>query len=304
MNKIYSNSFMWAYKRVMPKKITTSKEIKIAVIDSGVDNEHPEIKNNVLQGRDYLGDNTHGLIDTFGHGTQVSGVILILNRNVKIIPYKVMKEFNDGISLNIIKAIYDAIEDGAKIINISLGSYKNPNIKEEKYIIDMYIKAIQYAKENNVIIVASAGNEGNDLSKFDKIHVPGGLEGVVSVGASTRNGNLANYSNYGLINIVAPAGNYEYDNNRKIINVEEMVFTYTSNTSPFNVIGYMGGLTRGYTFSFGTSIATPFVTAALSVIIGNNYNITTGEALRVLYNNAESTCSDERLNEYKEVRIR
>lgn len=62
----------------------------------------------------------------------------------------------------------------------------------------MYIKAIQYAKENNVIIVASAGNEGNDLSKFDKIHVPGGLEGVVSVGASTRNGNLANYSNYGI----------------------------------------------------------------------------------------------------------
>lgn len=63
-------------------------------------------------------------------------------------------------------------------------------------------------------------------------------------------------------------------------------------------------MTRGYTFSFGTSIATPFVTAALSVIIGNNYNITTREALRVLYNNAESTCSDERLNEYKEVRIR
>jgi len=149
----------------MPKRITTSKEIKIAVIDSGVDNEHPEIKNNVLQGRDYLGDNTHGLIDTFGHGTQVSGVILILNRNVKIIPYKVMKEFNDGISLNIIKAIYDAIEDGAKIINISLGSYKNPNIKEEKYIIDMYIKAIQYAKENHITTIFAEEMASPEVSK-------------------------------------------------------------------------------------------------------------------------------------------
>lgn len=279
--------YNWAYKRIIGNKnIISSQKIKIAVIDSGIDGAHPELKDNLVHGRNYI-KGTSEYEDVFGHGTQIAGVIDTINPNAKLLSYKVMNSMNDGESETIIQAIYDAVDDGVHIINISSGSYKDPNNVKDKEIIEKYTQAIQYAKKNNVIIVASAGNDGRNMLDYNKIHVPSDIKEVVRVGATNKKGELANYSNYGDIDLVAPSGYFgENYAMKKIIDVTEMTMTY----SPIKSVNYFGkavGLPEGYTLSFGTSIATAMVTASLSVVIQENPNISGEKAVELLIDKAK-----------------
>ena len=70
----------------------------------------------------------------------------------------------DGNSINMLKAIVDATNDQVDIINVSLGSYKNMEIDDERFTVEAFRKAVNYARKNNILIVASAGNESRDIS--------------------------------------------------------------------------------------------------------------------------------------------
>ncbi len=158
--------------------------IKIAIIDTGVDFNHPDlfgwIDGKVVGGYNFVQEGKPPL-DKNGHGTQVAGVIAADGQvkgvapKAKILAYKVSED-GEGVSSELItKAINKAMEDGADIINISLGLNKT-NAKIER--------AITNAVENGMFVVVAAGNDGPG---FKTIGSPGMNLGAITVGATYNN---------------------------------------------------------------------------------------------------------------------
>jgi minor extracellular serine protease Vpr len=159
--------------------------IKVAVIDTGVDFNHPDLfgwgnDGKVVGGYNFIHEG-ESPIDTNGHGTQVAGVIAAdgeiigIAPKAKILAYKVSED-GEGVSSElIIRAIEKAIEDEADIINISLGVNKT-NSKIER--------AVNLALEKEIFVVTAAGNDGPE---FETIGSPGRNFGSVTVGATYNN---------------------------------------------------------------------------------------------------------------------
>ncbi|MGY5146445.1 MAG: S8 family serine peptidase [Candidatus Nitrosopumilus sp. bin_7KS] len=159
--------------------------IKIAVIDTGVDFNHPDLlgwgpDGKVIGGFNFIQEGKPPL-DTNGHGTQVAGVIAAdgqitgIAPKAKILAYKVSED-GEGVSSElIIRAIEKAIEDEADIINISLGVNKT-NTKIDR--------AVNSALEKEIFVVTAAGNDGPGL---ETIGSPGRNFGSVTVGATYNN---------------------------------------------------------------------------------------------------------------------
>lgn len=159
--------------------------IKIAVIDTGVDYNHPDLfgwgpDGKVIGGYNFIQENQPPL-DKNGHGTQVAGVIAAdgektgVAPKAKILAYKVSED-GEGVSSDlIIRAIHKAIEDDADIINISLGVNKTNALIE---------RAVNEALEKEIFVVTAAGNDGPDLKSIGS---PGRNFGSVTVGATYNN---------------------------------------------------------------------------------------------------------------------
>lgn len=159
--------------------------IKVAVIDTGVDFNHPDLfgwgpDGKVVGGYNFIREDELPL-DTNGHGTQVAGVIAADGQAIgiapkaKILAYKVSED-GEGVSSElIIRAIEKAIEDGADIINISLGVNKT-NAKIDR--------AVSIALEQGIFVVTAAGNDGPGLKTIGS---PGRNFGSVTVGATYNN---------------------------------------------------------------------------------------------------------------------
>ncbi len=161
------------------------KNIKIAVIDTGVDYNHPDIfglgpDGKVIGGYDFI-ENDNTPQDTNGHGTEVAGIIAADGKirgvapEAKILAYRVSDTGNSVSSDLIVKAIQKAVEDDADIINLSLGVNRTNDKIEE---------AINYAVRNGVIVIAAAGNSGPD---FRTIGSPGKDPHAITVGATYNN---------------------------------------------------------------------------------------------------------------------
>ncbi|MGZ3806477.1 MAG: S8 family peptidase, partial [Bacteriovorax sp.] len=205
---------------------TSKKDLIVAVLDSGVDIDHPDLKDRIwyndklctnapnaknlpCNGFNFL-DGNNNLSDDVGHGTHVAGVIAA-NRNnigiagaadprIKIMPVKVLNSQVSGFVYNgklitdvIADAMVFAIKNGAEVINLSLGWPKlidTPKIRQ----------AFQMAEDQNVMVIAASGNNTKDLPTF-----PCAYENVVCVGAIDNRGELADFSNYGSkVDLVAP----------------------------------------------------------------------------------------------------
>ena len=159
--------------------------IKIAIIDTGVDFNHPDLfgwgpDGKVVGGYNFIQEGQPPM-DNNGHGTQVAGVIAAdgqaagIAPKAKILAYKVSED-GEGVSSDlIISAIEKAIEDDADIINISLGVNKT-NTKIER--------AVNQALEKEIFVVAAAGNDGPGLGTIGS---PGQNFGSVTVGATYNN---------------------------------------------------------------------------------------------------------------------
>jgi len=159
--------------------------IKIAVIDTGVDFTHPDLlgwgeDGKVIGGYNFVNEGELPM-DTNGHGTQVAGVIAADGQaqgvapKAKILAYKVSED-GEGVSSElIVRAINKAVEDGADIINISLGVNKT-NSKIDR--------AVDHALEREIFVVTAAGNDGPELKTIGS---PGRNVGSVTVGATYNN---------------------------------------------------------------------------------------------------------------------
>ncbi len=159
--------------------------ITIAVIDTGVDYNHPDLfgfgeQGKVIGGYDYI-DKDSTPIDTNGHGTEVTGIIAAdgqlkgIAPKSKILAYRVSDDGNSVSSDLIIKAIERAIVDGADIINISLG------INRTNQKID---NAVNKAMEQGILVVTAAGNNGPELGTIGS---PGLNPNTITVGATYNN---------------------------------------------------------------------------------------------------------------------
>jgi serine protease len=187
----------------------------VAVLDSGVAYENykgfrraPDLyASRFVRGYDWVDHDTHP-DDEESHGTHVAGTIAQKTNNgvgvtglaygVKIMPLRVLDRDGNGNGSDIAKAIRWATKHGAQVINMSVEFQTTETAKD----IPDVISAINYAEKKGVVLVAASGNEG-----IGKVAYPARANGVISVGATTATGCLADYSNAGRgLDVVAPGG--------------------------------------------------------------------------------------------------
>lgn len=166
--------------------------IKVAVLDTGAKTDHPDLKNNIVDCRDAQTSRlSKRCSDNLGHGTHVAGTIAANGKikgvapNAKLMVIKVCSDRGYCWGDDIARGIRYAADNGANIINMSLGG---SSISQDER------NAIDYAVNKNVLVVAAAGNSG---PSDNTINYPGAYLKVVAVGATDSSDTIANFSSRG-----------------------------------------------------------------------------------------------------------
>jgi subtilisin family serine protease len=239
----------------------------VADIDTGVDPNHPVLKGVLLKGYDFtrnqpggsemndislsnppacgtcpaafVNQHTAAMVDqhtaamvdgnayaAFGHGTMVAGVIHLVAPTAQILPLKAFHSDGTGNLSDIIRAIYYAVHNNANVINMSFDLSQNST---------ELVNAINYASNQNLILVASSGNDGQQ-----EIVYPAGLRNVMGVASTNNQDQRSSFSNYGnqVVWVAAPG--------------EAIVTTY-----PFAT----------YAAGWGTSFSSPMVAGTASLLL-------------------------------------
>ena len=272
----YFSPFNWYLNDVtnnyQSQSINKGTDTSIALIDSGIDVNHPLLSNKVdyKKAKNYTSEET-GIQDELGHGTSVAGIITSIAPESIIVPYKVMGAI-DGESLWVLEAIVDAANDGSDVINLSLGTYKSTQDKDDALLIKAYDLAVKYASKKGALVVSSAGNNGvnlDELLRSGQMHLPGGINEGVTVSSSTNTDTLSSHSNFGSsIDFVAPGG--DLDEN---FDITGLVLTTFPVDRPNNFIDQLIGIPLGYTLSYGTSLSAPQVSATAALIISEYHEL-------------------------------
>jgi subtilisin family serine protease len=276
----------------------TNQKSVIAVLDSGVDLEHPELSNQLFNFNDipnngidedqngYI-DDTWGLNsseidpvgavgDANGHGSHVAGVALAssdgtygvigINPGAKLLTLKGSSDtegfFTTGSILRSLEYLRVQNMRGVKVrvVNLSLGGEGECSIA--------FSEMFQRLNERGIVVVVSAGNSDTNID--EESYTPAGCSGsnILSVGALDRSGGITSFSNYGVKNVdlVAPGTN--------------ILSTY---------------IPQGWSYLTGTSMAAPFVTGAVSLMFEANPFLTADQAVNIV---KESVIKDDRLSAY------
>jgi uncharacterized repeat protein (TIGR02543 family) len=190
----------WAYS-------LGSSAIVIAIIDTGIDIDHPEFVGRISSLSYNVPNNVVGINavnDDQGHGTMVAGVIGAIKdnsigiagitQNTQLMVIKANENGAEGFKeSNVIKGIYYAVDNGAHVINLSLGS---------TYFNTATETAINYATSQGVFVVAASGNDGETSTAM---MYPASYENTISVGAVDKTKTIAPYSNYNTqVDLAAP----------------------------------------------------------------------------------------------------
>ncbi len=229
---------------------------KIAIIDTGVQLNHPDLQNSLLPGKSFVAGVTSAN-DDHGHGTHCAGISAAIGDNgigisgidatAKIIPVKVLNKQGSGYTSDIINGVIWATDNGADVLSMSLGggSYQQS-----------FQDAINYAWNKNKIIVAAAGNSSTSAYSY-----PAAYNNVVAVAATNETDGTAYFSNYGTwVDIAAPGTN--------------IYSTYTGSS---------------YKNLNGTSMATPIVSAVLALTWGKNTAYTNQQVVNRVLSTADQT---------------
>lgn len=186
--------------------------VVVAVVDSGVDLNHPDLKPNLVPGWDFFNDDNLPQDDD-GHGTHVAGIIGAVGFNnqgvigvayrAKIMPIKVCDPVFGCPWWYVATGIVHAVDANAKVINLSLGSCSGPSTT--------VAGAVRYALSRNVVVVASAGNGDGDCVPNTLYNYPASYPGVISVAAHNSVGSsgnsVAGYNSNNRITVSAPGIN-------------------------------------------------------------------------------------------------
>jgi serine protease len=255
--------------------------VKIAVLDSGVSYDRsPDLSSiHFVRGYDYCARTGSGAFacagednkpeDDYGHGTHVASTIAETTNNAKgltglaygatIIPVKVLNKDGDGDEDSIAAGLRFAADQGAQIINMSFEFGSSTSSASE---IPKIATAVRYARRKGALIVAAAGN-----TAFDRVAFPAALPGVVSVGAVTEHGCLAEYSDTGAgLDVVAPGGGED----AALIGQPACRPDQPAGRSILQIAFTRKNHTFRYPTSYvGTSMAAPHVSATAALIIAS-----------------------------------
>ena len=184
-------------ERARAKYGVSGRNVSVAVLDTGIDATHPDLNDSVVHAEDFTGEGIEN--DPAGHGTHVAGIVagdgtasngtyVGVAPNASLINLRVLDDYGGGEKSDVIAAMEYAVNDtDADVVSMSLGWPARND--------DPFYRAVRNAVENNVTVVASAGNEGND-GRFT-VGSPGVVPAAITVGASTDDGELTEFSSRG-----------------------------------------------------------------------------------------------------------
>ena len=244
-----SRPFFSSFEKNKNKYGVTGKGIKVAVIDTGIDENNDFLKDSVIKSVDFSYDGSAS--DYFGHGTHVSGIIKSIAPDVKLINVKVLGSDGYGTTSSVIAGIEYATKNKADILTLSLGSDQI----EQDYFMNI---ALQKAIDNGAKVIVAAGNCGEDC-----ISSPGNFENAITVGAIDSRDNVAwfssgyRYSKYTKPDIVAPG-----------VDINSTV------------------LDNSFEEYSGTSMATPHITGIVALMLENNKNMPQYQVKKILESTA------------------
>ncbi len=226
--------------------------VVIAILDTGVNANHPEFAGRVLPGYDFINSDTDPDDDN-GHGTHVAGTAAAGTNNgignvgicggCSILPVKVLSNTGAGLWSQVANGIIYAADNGADVINLSLGGYSPSSTM---------LTAVEYAQQKGVLIIGAAGNDNRNDNFY-----PAAFPNVIGVSATTRNDTRWALSNFGdYIDVAAPGDTI------------------------FNTFNDLHNYYGGYAFYSGTSMAAPHVAGLAGLLFSQNQNRT---AMQVSY---------------------
>ncbi len=215
---------------------TGTSDVVVAIVDTGVDLNHPDLNDKIVPGWDFVGDDPYAQ-DDHGHGSHVAGIAAAETDNglgvagiswgARIMPIKVLDKNGDGYYSNVAKGVRYACNHGAQIINLSLGGSTASSTLQH---------AVEDVYQNGCLMVAAAGNDANNVD------YPAGFPEVMAVAATDQDDSRASFSDYGPeIDVAAPG-----------------VGIYSTVWNPPDV--------HTYSWKQGTSMAAPFVAGEAALI--------------------------------------
>ncbi|MEY4064054.1 MAG: hypothetical protein RIR26_262 [Pseudomonadota bacterium] len=243
-----------------------SNDVIVAVVDTGIDYNHPALKDNMwvnaaeAAGQAGVDDDGNGIVDDIygadfisghatplddeGHGSHVAGTIagsLPANNfygvapRARLMAVKTHNTRGEGSKISVVKGILYAADMGARVLNCSWGGAPEAGAYDQ-----LLFDAIEYANKKGAVLVAAAGNESANNDQGPHFPANYDLAGIISVAASDKLDRRANFSNYGAnsVDLAAPG------------------------LGIFSVAA--GG--KGYTYLSGTSMATPHVAGAVALL--------------------------------------
>jgi thermitase len=227
--------------------------VPLAVVDTGVDKNHPDVNDKLLPGYDFY-NNDSDPDDDNGHGTHVSAIAAAETNNsegvagiswgAKVMPVKVLNSSGSGTDLTVSKGIIYAADNGAKVINLSLGGGYSDTMKS----------AVDYAYNKGCVIVAAAGNSGNNSYLY-----PASFDNVISVAATDSNDLRASFSNYNdKVDVAAPG-----------VSILSAV------------------LNGGYQSWSGTSMASPHVAGLAALVLSKDPSLTNQQVDQLIKQTAD-----------------
>lgn len=239
--------------------LTTGGSGVIAVLDTGVQQDHPDLAGRVLAGRDFV-NNDWNAADDNGHGTWVAGIIAGkpndgygiagISWSDTILPVKIMNSSGTGSTSALINGIIWAADNGATVINMSVGGFPYSQAVQD---------AVTYAWNRGAVLVGAAGNNNREESFY-----PASLNNVISVSATQPEDEFSNWSSYGpAVDVSAPGSS---------------VLTTNCISSSCPNPGW-----GTHTYISGTSFATPNVAGVVALIRAKNPTWTPQQVVDQLY---------------------
>ncbi|HST14177.1 MAG TPA: S8 family serine peptidase [Gaiellaceae bacterium] len=275
----------WSFWPTMP----SLAPVKVAIIDSGIDGSHPDLVGRVVAAKSFVGGSAYR--DEQGHGTFVAGEIAAnpvngigmagLAFNARLIIAKVGAADGDVSLPAEVAAIRWAVDQGARVINLSLGGVRDPLNPSLDTYSPLEREAVEYAYSKGVVVVAAVGNGTQSPSTpWRYAAYPAALPHVIGVSAVRRDGSVPDYSNRDAVYVdVAAPGDDMFS------------------TIPSNLVADDSGCAEPYSDcgpfelrnAIGTSFAAPQVSAAAALLIGTDPSLTPDQVSYLVERSADDS---------------
>jgi thermitase len=259
---------------------TGSSDVKIAILDTGIDQDHPDLASKIVANKNFTTSST--VDDLYGHGTHCAGIaaattnnsigVAGVGYNTSLMNVKVLDDTGSGYYSWIANGITWATDNGAKVISMSLGGSSGSSTLQN---------AVNYAWSKGVVVVAAAGNNGNTAPSY-----PAYYANCIAVAATDQNDAKASFSTYGSwVDVAAPG-----------VNIYSTLPNHTNS---------IGTMTYGYLS--GTSMSTPFVAGLAGLIWSTSYGTSNTSVRSRIESTADATAGTGtywqygRINAYKAV---